>query len=627
MRPEMDEFDVGMEQRLRNVVVDRQSGAPGRLIDFVDTVPASHRRAGHVELALERPRVRRSIFALATAAAVVVAVASSALLVSYRHGSAAASPTPAGIVKDGWAWQATDGTLFVTAAEVPNGFVATCGRNSGQQIVDQRLCSSRDGLHWSDPPDPAIVSAPGTDPFLPQEILVRNGIYLAGSSRGSGEFQGPARTLWRSTDGVHWAEVDTSASPGPMMEVNLMATVPDGFMAYVMMDSGTEMGMFVSPDGIAWSKASDLPFDAGSAGVGYYIGPTTPAGLYAAGTSAGGAIGPTWRTTNGRDWHVAAMPAGYSQLSSVVTLPDGSLRGVASTFDNSAANVIVDSADGLTWRIDPTGPTWSVDMFVVVGDRMVAYVGSTPYTGSHKILQSDDWGKSWRPLLDLSGKPAVGSIATIGGRLQILDTDLTTHWLLTPMQESAATPAPSPSPAESQSAGPTPESSPSVVASDSPAPSAEPSTEPSGAPPATPTVGCGSPPSGAGSVALIPDLEGVGGWTAVYEAWGDSAGQCESTYGALSRHTAIVVQCTSMNMIRVDVQAAASATADWATVGSFDVPCQPGPDNVFQGTYDTVQTPVGANVRLLVAASPGGTYEILVQTADWLGPTPAPASS
>ena len=82
-----------------------------------------------------------------------------------------------------------------------------------------------------------------------------------------------------------------------------------------------------------------------------------------------------------------------------------------------------------------------------------------------------------------------------------------------------------------------------------------------------------------------------------------------------------------MNMIRVDVQAAASATADWATVGSFDVPCQPGPDNVFQGTYDTVQTPVGANVRLLVAASPGGTYEILVQTADWLGPTPAPASS
>jgi hypothetical protein len=621
----MDEFDVGMEQRLRNVVVDWQSGAPDRLIDFVDTVPASHRRAGRVELALERPRVRRSIFALATAAAVVVAVASSAVLVSYRHGSAAASPTPAGIVRDGWAWQATDGTLFLAESEVPHGFVATCGRESGQEFVDPTLCSSPDGLHWSDPPDPTVVSVAGTDPFLPQQIFVRDGVYLSTSSRGSGEFFGPGRTLWRSTDGVHWAQVDTSASPGPMAEVNLMAVAPDGFMADVMVSSGTEMGIFVSSDGIAWSKASDLPFDTASAGVGYYLGPTMTAGLYAVGLSAGGVVGPTWRTTNGRDWHVATLPAGYSQLSSVVTLPDGSLRGVASTFEGSVPSVIVDSADGLTWRIDPTGPTGSVETFVVVGDRMVVYVGSTSTTGPYKVLQSDDWGKSWRPLLDLSGKPVVGSIGMLGGRLEIRDTDMATHWLLTPVQESAATPAPSPSPAESQSVSPMLDPSPSVVESDSPTPSAEPSA--SLAPSATPNVGCGSPPSGAGSVALIPDLEGVAGWTAAYEAWGDSAGQCDSALGPLSRHTAIVLQCTSMNTIHVDVQAAASATADWTTVGSFDVPCQPGPDNVFQGTYDTLQTPVGANVRLLVTASPGGAYEILVQTADWLGPTPAPASS
>ena len=466
MRPEMDEFDVGMEQRLRNVVVDRQSRAPGRLIDFVCTVPASRRRAGRVELALERPRVRRSLFALGAAAAVVVAVASSAVLVSYRYGTASGSPTPAGIVSDGWAWQATDGTLFLAASKVPNGFVAECGGRSSQSFVDETLCSSKDGLHWSYPPDPAIVSVAGTEPFLPQQIFVRKGIYLATSARASGEHSGPGRTLWRSTDGVHWAQVDTSASPGPMSEVNVMSIAPDGFMADVMMGSGTETGMFLSPDGIAWSKASDLPFDTGGAGSGYYIGPTMTAGLYAAGVGADGTTGPTWRTTNGRDWQVVNMPTGYSQLNSVVTLPDGSLRGVASTFDNSAPNVIVDSADGLTWRIDSTGPTGSVDMFVVVGDRMVAYV-STSNTGPHQILQSDDWGKTWRPLLDLSGQPVVGSVATVGGRLEIQDTDLATHWLLTPVQEN-----PPASPIESAmapvSASPSEPKTPAVTAAPSP---------------------------------------------------------------------------------------------------------------------------------------------------------------
>ncbi|HEX7490120.1 MAG TPA: hypothetical protein VF337_00260 [Candidatus Limnocylindrales bacterium] len=495
----MTDFEnAELEQKIRNVVIGHRPPAPEGLVDYIDTVPATNRRAGRLGLALGRPRVRRSFVALACAAAVIIAVIGSAGLVSYRQTSAAASEWPSSSVSDGWAWQATDGTLFVAAMEVPNGFVATCGRRSGQEIVDQTLCSSPDGLRWSKPADPAIVSVEGADPFLPQGILVRNGLYLATSTRGSGEFQGPVRTLWRSTDGVHWVEVDTSVSLGSTADVNLMGLVPDGFMAVVSTNqagTSSEMGVFISVDGVAWAKASDLPFETGSAGSGYYLGPTMTAGLYAAGISPSRVVGDTWRTTNGRDWSVVNMLAGYSQLGSVVTLPDGSLRGVASSFDSSAALVMVDSADGLSWQIDPTAPTGSVDVFVVVGDRMVAYVSSTPFTDPHQVLQSDDWGKSWRPLLDLSGKPVVDQVETLGGRLEIRGADLAVHWLLTPVQRNAASPEPSASaPVESPSAADTPtslpsptaESSPSAVPSDLPVPTAEaPSESPSDL--ATPT--------------------------------------------------------------------------------------------------------------------------------------------
>ena len=497
MRPDSDEFDVEwMEQRLRRAAIGHRPVAPAALGDFVDSVPGRYRPASRVQLVLERPRVRRGVFAVTVAAAVVLAAVGSAAFVSFRQPSGpAASPTPAGTVSDGWAWQATDGTPYFAEMEVPNGFIATCGRNSGQEMVDQTLCSSPDGLRWSVPADPAIVSVKGADPFLPLTTLVRDGIYLATSSRGSGEFQGPGRTLWRSTDGVHWGEVDTSKSLGATAAISLMVVVPDGFLAD-QAGSPPEQGLFISSDGQAWAKAGDLPFETGAAGSGYYLGPTLTAGLYAAGQSPDGTATGTWRTTDGRHWDVVTLPARYSELGTVVTLPDGSLRGLASSFDSSAPNLMVSSTDGLSWQIDRTAPTGSVDALVVVVDRMVAYVSSTPYTNPHQVLQSDDWGTTWRPLLDLSGQPVIGGIGTLGGRLEVKGTDLSAHWLLTPVERSAATPEPSATaPAESPSAGerPSPLESPSAEPSLSAAPSDLPretpaSSDPSPTPSPVPTA-------------------------------------------------------------------------------------------------------------------------------------------
>ena len=497
MRPDMDEIELEwLEQRLRKAAAGHRPPAPDGLVEYVETVPYRVRSAGRVELAFDRPRVRRSVFAMAAAAAVVVAIVGGAALVSFRQVPGAAT-APAD-VSDGWQWQATDGTLYVAEMAVPKGFVATCGHLSGKEAVDLALCSSADGLHWSVPADPAIVSVKGADPFLPLSILVRNGIYLATSSRGSGKFQGPGRTLWRSTDGVNWSEVDTSKSLGATMGVSLMVVVPDGFLAAVSMNQGgspPEQGLFISRDGQAWAKASDLPFETGAAGSGYYLGPTLTAGLYAAGQGPGGTAIGTWRTTNGRAWDVVTLPAGYSELGTVLTLPDGSLRGVASSFDTSASNVMVSSTDGLSWQIDRTAPAGSVDGLAVVGDRMVASISAVAFTDPHAVWQSDDWGKSWRPLLDLAGQPVPGSFGTLGGRLEIRVADGITHWLLTPVAadpsaspaESASAPA-SASPAEPETSSPSTEP-PAATPTGSAVPSAE-------APAQTPTDGPSGTPAG-----------------------------------------------------------------------------------------------------------------------------------
>ena len=499
MRPEMNETETTeLEQLLRNSVAGHRPAAPDALLEFIETVPTRERQTGPIGRILGGRMARRGVLGLAAAAAVVVALVGSAALMSSRRPSVPASeslPT-----SDGWAWQATDGTLYFAEMQVPRGFIATCVRNSEQGLVDQTLCSSPDGLRWSVPADPAIVSAEGADPFLPYTILVRNGIYLATSSRGSGEFQGPAHTLWRSTDGVHWGEVDTSKSLGATMTISLMVVVPDGFLAAVSTNqagSPPEQGLFISSDGRAWAKASDLPFETGAAGSGYYLGPTMTAGLYAAGQRPDGTATGTWRTTNGRHWDVVTLPAGYSELGTVVTLPDGSLRGVASSFDTLASNLMVSSTDGLSWQIDRTAPTGSVDALVVVGDRMVAYVSSTPYTNPHQVLQSDDWGTTWRPLLDLSGQPVSGTISYLGGgHLGIMGADLIVHWVLTPVKPDpaaspveSATAADSVAPSESETPSATPEPSVTPV----PTPTAVESVAPTPVESAAPTPGAATP--------------------------------------------------------------------------------------------------------------------------------------
>jgi hypothetical protein len=465
-----------LEQLLRNSVAGHRPAAPDALLEFIETVPTRERQTGPIGRILGGRLARRSVLGLAAAAAVIVALVGSAALMSSRKPSVpAAESLP---TSDGWAWQATDGTLYFAEMQVPRGFIATCGHYSGQSMVDETPCSSPDGLHWSVPADPAIVSIEGDGPFLPIGFLVRDGTYLVVSSPLPGEGQGPATTLWRSTDGVHWSAV-TRAPELAQTEFHLASVATDGFLAVGTRNVGGPLTeeMLISADGLTWSKVGDMPYDVavvGGPGVSW-----TPraSSFYVTGPRPGGTEVGTWMTADGRRWQDVSLPAGYTQVQPVA-LPSGGYLGVGSSYDGAMPNMMISSTDGLAWELDPSAPAGSVDQLVLVGDRLVAVVNPTPYDGSNKVLQSLDWGRSWQPLLDLSGQPVSGTIRTLGGHLEIVGADTIVHWLLSPVKpdpaaspvESAAASVSAP-PSESETPSATPEPIPTIAANPTPLPS------------------------------------------------------------------------------------------------------------------------------------------------------------
>ena len=219
-----------LEQLLRDSVAGHRPAAPDALLEFIETVPTRERQTGPIGRILEGRMARRGVLGLATAAALVVALVGSAALMSSRKPSVpAAESLP---TSDGWQWQATDGTPVRGGRGGTNGFVATCGHYSGQgTMVDEILCSSPDGLHWSVPADPAIVSVEGGGTFLP-----------IGLSRPRWHIPGRVHGPLRRTPGSrhHLVAVDRRRPlerGGPahpelaQTEIHLASVAPDGFLA------------------------------------------------------------------------------------------------------------------------------------------------------------------------------------------------------------------------------------------------------------------------------------------------------------------------------------------------------------------------------------------------------------
>jgi hypothetical protein len=377
-----------LELRLRKSVVGHAPAAPEALVRFIDTVPAMEPERRRPNLAHARPGVRRAVFALAAAAAIVLAVAGTSALVTIR-GSQTPGVPAAG---DGWSWQQADGSLVDRVSQVARGFIGVCRGDTGTWS----LCTSADGSTWAVPPDQSILTVEGSDQFWPWQVARSGGVYVAiGSAQMCPTSDGcsqpapvppvpvPPETssgnlVWRSTDGVRWNRIGSPAFVG--LGVAQVGEVAGSFVAIALGPSG-EGWALTSADGLVWSRSSPFPAQPGMAMIGDLLG--QPA-LWSPGSAGlcvgdGSATNPVeWRSLDVKTWTQVHLPSGLA-FACGGRVADGSYLGLgpAASAKLAVGFKIVRSADGLTWRVDQGNLDGFVASMAYVGDRLVAGVSKT----------------------------------------------------------------------------------------------------------------------------------------------------------------------------------------------------------------------------------------------------------
>jgi hypothetical protein len=424
----MDDIELAqLEQRLRRSAVGHRPAAPDSVMHFIDTVPAGDRAGRAAAVIHFGPRTRRSFHVIATAAALIVAVVVGLGLVALRNGQIGAGPQS--FSSGGWSWKRADGTVLSGSFPVANGYLGVCGAEP-----DQTLCSSPDGLNWTTPADPAIVAVEAGGQFLPSWIAHEGSVYLAVGTEvyvatsatptpivtpSDGSVATPQQTtpIWRSTDGVHWREVELAAFSG--LTVSSVVGLANEFVA-ITVSSPDETGLaFTSTDGLNWTSASRLPVQPGISApgeAGLYIGSTTDPAQ-------------TWRTLDGKSWARVQLPAGVS-IGISFKLPGGGF--IADSMSTATAGYrILRSPDGLTWTVDQGDLAGEPVGLVAVGDRLIADVSPNPLNASFYpdastfaskafvVWQSVDGGRTWRPLPDGSGQQMSGRVESFGDRLSV----------------------------------------------------------------------------------------------------------------------------------------------------------------------------------------------------------------
>jgi hypothetical protein len=398
----MDDFDFEkLEVRLRRVVSGRRLDPPGDLLDFIETVPRLHAGRNKFAPSLGLPAALARGLALVAMAIVVGAVATQAI-VTLR-------PTQPG-GGSSWSWYAPRGPqLRAIRAQLPNGYVGDC--SSGEAGI--RPCSSRDGVNWTAPIDPAVATLKDgdADAFLPGNVYEIGGAWV-GTAMGGG-----SGSLIRSSDGSHWtsvhsADIDSVLGETPGVSYySQLAGLADRFMLIAWIGGG-EGWAFTSTDGANWTRASKLPasWDKGLTGygaVGFF--------LYASDGSK------AWRTVDGASW--SQVDSGWAALRRpAVAVPSGGY--IAQEFSTGR---ILKSDDGSSWRADQGDLVGYPVSMTAVGGRVLASVTATPHDGSTwtdaSVWESLDWGKTWRKVIGPDGTQLAGSLDSTGDALEILQGD------------------------------------------------------------------------------------------------------------------------------------------------------------------------------------------------------------
>jgi hypothetical protein len=590
----MNEHEMeDLENILRRSVPSRAPAVPDKLFDFIDAVPARYGRRPRLILALERPRFRRGIAVAATAAALVVAIAAGMLLVSVRGGAGSGPLAPAQ-----WTWQKADGSALGNIYRVANGYVATCGTGFADS-----MCTSRDGLTWTDAGDSSVVLDTTSQPFRPMSLAHFGNAWAAiGTKYTDGTPNGTL--LWHSQDGVRWSISDVSGMTETWTGVS---STSFGMVAIGQLGGVGSVHAWTSTDGLSWNSLV-MPVAAQSVvggGAGLVV-----TGSQAA-TGADGTIA-TWRTSDGEGWFGGHLLAGVQSVGRAFAVPHGFVA-LGSFGLNSYK--LLESTDGLDWRVSAQAPAGAMYFLDQVRGHLVASVTHAPWTDFGSVIgdpalawQSVD-GENWQPLLGPDGRQFSGRISSAGDRGAAFTWDQAASvWHLTYLVEpqtpiSTATPAPS-------KAGP----------------------------PATPWALASANACSRSDAQALPikaDLDGLAGWKVAYEAWGFSQGSytgCGALYDVAGHNLAVLATCDTAQTVSVsvldasvDARAGDTGANDSRTFAYFDFSCPiawSAPVVVFGIAGEDAW--VGHPVRVQINGPVEGNVRLMLQTTNASAPAATP---
>ena len=587
MRRDMNEHEMeDLENILRRSVPSRAPAVPDKLFDFIDAVPARYGRRPRLILALERPRFRRSIAVAATAAAVVVAIAAGMLLVSVRGGAGSGPLVPAQ-----WTWQKADGSALGNIYRVANGYVATCGTGFADSI-----CTSRDGLTWTDAGDSSVVLDTTSQPFRPMSLAHFGNAWAAiGTKYTDGNPNGTL--LWHSEDGLRWSISDVAGMTDTWIGV---ASTSFGLVATGQPGGGGGTQAWVSTDGLSWDSlvtpVAPQSVVAGAAGL-VITGPQTASG--AAGTIE------TWRTSDGNGWFGGHLLAGLQSVGRAFAVPHGF---VALGMFGSNSYKLLESTDGLDWRVSAQAPAGAMYILDQVGGRLVASVTHAPWTDFASVIsdpalvwQSAD-GENWQPLLGPDGRQFSGRISSVGDRGAAFQWDqAASTWHLAHLVQPQ-TPISAATPAESNVG---PRATPWAIASAYLCSRADPQAIP-----------------------VQANLNGLTGWQVAYEAWGFGLGSgsytgCGASYNVVGSEMAVLATCDSSQTLVVDLLDATvdAGTSDARQFAAFQFDCPIASSSpVVVGRISGDVAHVGRPVQVLIKGPLEGNVRLLLQTANATAP-------
>ena len=235
-------------------------------------------------------------------------------------------------------------TLTSTASD--GSTVLVGGRAAGDRVAG--IWRSPDGLHWAEADHPRAVSGISA-------IALHDGTALAIGAPGERE-----PFVWRSDDeGRHWREV----AHGPIFGRPVPNNRPGAFVSGLLWHDGWWVayggaadgyeGIWISRDGVAWQAALDSLTSGGIDGiVSLKDGSLMAYGVDGVGRFSFASVG--WFTSDPTSWG-SPQPIVTPDPYSLTSVARGAALAVGESLERHAATVILRSADnGRSWTQDPT---------------------------------------------------------------------------------------------------------------------------------------------------------------------------------------------------------------------------------------------------------------------------------